>query len=1104
MTKGRQGATPYPVQVKKLLAEMRQQSGAGLVSAKTLLTTVHHPARKKLSSQVGDLNKVLHTLWSEGDLVSYAKDGSVLREPDFVTEGSAACEHPQIFGLPGTSSPVPGYVSVTYAENSLAGHSDRSADSGSSDAELPSVAMDPAAASDSEPEKSITIDPFSWHANGPAPEWLPPPLVEEWVTRPGALAFLREGLDRAASDEKRQLILTGLQRKGSVSRNTRVARRLADLCFKDAVWWDRCARWAYEDYDKVGQAPGTEDLARLPEALDELKERHPVGALVLACILSGLEADEIKVLALEAGEELSQGSAESHETPFEALNERLRISHDEINATRAELRTARREQKAAERRVEALRAELSRAREVAQDAAADDSELEDLRTDLAEVLAEKTALSESVEALADEQSHSRELEAQVEELHAFVESLEAALEASSDEAGRRMRAEQDLQDALRTISEQNVRIAGLQRDAGRLPSPSSAASLARLLDAAVGALVAEASSRIASGEAAPDDGLLLGFASHFLDFKLKLTAQTGDVSSLPSRASVVEEPPPALESGEDELPAAVEQDQPRNLESADEVLEAAGANQVVEAAEHEAPVPAGSVAQRTWSRLGWIVRPLGGAGEIGGSAVLVQTPSGESVLLDVGQRVRGLFGNTPDDDFHFLLVGSESLSAILVTHAHIDHTGSLPVFHRNQVARQGTPIPVFMSEPTAQLARIMMNDSAKIQQANHQLVGDSDLAVGMLGDKPAYDVSDVGRVMEAVNAVPALKAIEIPGTNLIARFAPVSHVLGSCAIHLTDTRSGLTLLYTGDLGPIQNPQLSLQDFGLGSLDAADLVIMESTYGAPPVTGLAPAGRKSPVSRRERNVAELCKIAGEAVRRGGFVLLPTFSLGRAQELARILQSRMLNKDLPEAPMYVGGMAETIMQVYVEYAERRSKDSGAPWVTSGQFPRTQSLLDKRLEKGLTFEETAAELLADFEPGYILASPAMLTGGWSLTFANLLVDDPRHAIIFTGYLPRDDRTLRALSEWRKGAWYTLDGPKRKIECEWAKVGLSAHASYEDLRDFARHMARKAAARASFGVVHGTTAAQNALAADISGMDGVIEARSLMNGDTWTVRRK
>ena len=147
--------------------------------------------------------------------------------------------------------------------------------------------------------------------------------------------------------------------------------------------------------------------------------------------------------------------------------------------------------------------------------------------------------------------------------------------------------------------------------------------------------------------------------------------------------------------------------------------------------------------------------------------------------------------------------------------------------------------------------------------------------------------------------------------------------------------------------------------------------------------------------------------------------------------------MLSGQLPEAPMYVGGMAETIMEVYVAYAEKRSSDDDVAWVRSGQFPRAQSLLHKRLGTGSTFEEVAAELLSDYEPGFILASPAMLGGGWSLTFANQMVDDPRHAIIFTGYLPRDDRDAEGSERLAEGPIYTLDGAKRRSSASGRRWG-------------------------------------------------------------------
>ena len=96
---------------------MKEESGIGLVSAKTLLPMVDHPVRKQLSNRVGELNQVLHTLWADGVLISYEKDGRPLREQEHVARGSAACDHPQIFGLPGTPSPRPDYEPTNYEDS---------------------------------------------------------------------------------------------------------------------------------------------------------------------------------------------------------------------------------------------------------------------------------------------------------------------------------------------------------------------------------------------------------------------------------------------------------------------------------------------------------------------------------------------------------------------------------------------------------------------------------------------------------------------------------------------------------------------------------------------------------------------------------------------------------------------------------------------------------------------------------------------------------------------------------------------------------------------------------------------------------------------------
>ena len=196
-----------------------------------------------------------------------------------------------------------------------------------------------------------------------------------------------------------------------------------------------------------------------------------------------------------------------------------------------------------------------------------------------------------------------------------------------------------------------------------------------------------------------------------------------------------------------------------------------------------------------------------------------------------------------------------------------------------------------MSEPTKVLGEIMLNDSAKIQHARERTLStlaESDYGEGAMeaGLRLPRRHDLPGRRQRLLLAEQH-KPIPIEGTSLVARFLPVSHVLGACAIHLKDTETGATLLYSGDLGPISDPQLTLPDFGgTGMIEGADVIIMESTYGLLTRRGArgTPAQPATAASVR-RGSSRI--IATKTIGDGGHVLLPAFSLGRTQELAMLI-------------------------------------------------------------------------------------------------------------------------------------------------------------------------------------------------------------------------
>jgi metallo-beta-lactamase family protein len=461
------------------------------------------------------------------------------------------------------------------------------------------------------------------------------------------------------------------------------------------------------------------------------------------------------------------------------------------------------------------------------------------------------------------------------------------------------------------------------------------------------------------------------------------------------------------------------------------------------------------------------VTALGGAEEIGGSAFLVETSGGRSVLLDAGQRVRGEYGDDAAQPFH-LRVPADHLDAILVSHAHIDHVGSLPTI----LAAVEDDVPVWMTEPTRRLAEIMLDDSARIQHAREErldaraLAGTDQAPDSM---RAAYSRRDAEAAVAGAQVAPRAARLRLGESGLLVRFLPVPHVLGSCAIQLTDEESGATLLYTGDLGPVSDPQATLPAWGFDELEPADLVIMESTYGA--ADAVHAEGRRA-LHGRERSVQRLIDTAQRTVDRGGFLLMPSFGLGRAQELVTIIDARR-GRELPDAPLYVAGLGKRVMDVYDDY----SGEGGGGWASVGSFPAVRDPAEWLTADG-TFAAAAAEIVHGEAPGYIVAAPAMLSGGWSRAFLTELLADPRSGVAFTGHVPRHGGGIPGLGRLRTGDRIDLGGERRQIECAWERIALSAHAPTRDLHAFAERMTR-GRERTDFCIVHGDRAAQRELAA-------------------------
>ena len=1117
--------TPYSAQLDRLLS--RSTGTSRTFSALTLADDFEHPRKQKPTTTLGGIHKALFRAWGEGKLVSFIDaDGNVLREEEFGAPGSAAVEHPQIFGLPGAQAPQDGYAVVSYVEYSafrphaadeLDATDDEEDEDLDDDGEDPRDDAEPltremvidalgedAAKSFSDevldglcaddiPSVILALKLRTFDPQEPAPAWLPAEVLYRWVTLPQAVTHWKGGLDRGDPQTKTRLIRAGVRRKGGIMPDSLTARGLTQLVREDAHHWSVICDIAISHYFKIGDMPRIDELAKL--------EADPVEFYLSsdyapeAVLLTGMAIDLDAAVLQEIAADVAGGAGVREPSAEEELRFQMSGRDAEVTELRSQLKDATTDANAARKEQKSLRDEVDRLRASAEQHAGSNEELRAQRTRADDALARVAELEARLDAATEQASNAEELAAQVQALESLRDELLA--EQPSIERERRLRedAEAQVQAQLRRVRELSQRLREAAGSAVEIPvqdGPSLIAALAGPVSAAA----QHALERMAAHTPIGGDAQLLRFAATFAQLAEEAPDPAGGgpvvgVPEVPATLRAAEPVETAAEPVVEPGPAPAEPVVEPELAPAEPEVQSDG---VVDETVGPPPEPA----QRRRPRrraMPFTIRPVGGASEVGGSAILVQARNGSTLLLDAGQRVKGEFGAESVNQFHYGVPGTDRLDAILISHAHIDHIGSLPLIHQHHSELAGHAIPVVMSEPTRALGEIMLNDSAKIQHYREQAlsaIAESDYGAGAM--EAAYSFPDVTACLDPGHMVIAdqHKPIPIEGTSFVARFLPVAHVLGSCAIHLKDTDTGATLLYSGDLGPLSEPQLTLPDFGgTQMIEGADVVIMESTYGL--LSEEEREGRRRARHGRERATQILADVATKTMNDGGHMLLPAFSLGRTQEIAMLIAHER-GRSMPDGKIYIAGMGEKITTVYDDF----DRPKGG-WRRSGEFPQTTSV--QRWLNGGGFEGVVAEVL-ESQSSYIIASPAMLSSGWSRAFMHAMLDDPRQAIVFTGYLPKHAGNIANLREMHAGATMRLDGENRAIRCRWEKVGLSAHAPSSDLEQFARDVT---AGRDSVhvGVVHGQPEAQRELAERLTQQLEHATVRSLRNGEPWVPGR-
>jgi metallo-beta-lactamase family protein len=456
------------------------------------------------------------------------------------------------------------------------------------------------------------------------------------------------------------------------------------------------------------------------------------------------------------------------------------------------------------------------------------------------------------------------------------------------------------------------------------------------------------------------------------------------------------------------------------------------------------------------------LRFLGAAGTVTGSRHLLD--AGESrVLLDCGlfQGLKALrLRNREAPPFD-----PRSIDGVVLSHAHVDHSGALPL-----LVRSGYRGPIFCTSATAALLRILLVDSARLQEeeaAAANRYGSSKHHPAL----PLYTVADVEAALDLLQRRPYHAPFEAARGVEVA-FHRAGHILG--AAFVAARFRGRSLVYSGDLGRWKRPILHDPDLP----PAADVVVVESTYG----DRLHDPG----------SIDDLAEAIRAGAARGGPILVPSFAVGRAQELLWTIRELEAAEKIPTLPVFVDSpMAIDVSDVYLRHTEEHDLDMRA-------------LIDERRSPFRTrrFEwvRTVAESKRLNEmrtPFLVIAGSGMATGGRIIHHLRTRLPDPRTTVLFPGYQAAGTRG-RAMQQG--ATTVRIFGEDVPVRARVVTIdGLSAHADREDLL---RWLGGRRGAPDAIWIVHGEPVAAEALRLAIHERHGW-EARVAADGETADLSR-
>jgi Cft2 family RNA processing exonuclease len=404
--------------------------------------------------------------------------------------------------------------------------------------------------------------------------------------------------------------------------------------------------------------------------------------------------------------------------------------------------------------------------------------------------------------------------------------------------------------------------------------------------------------------------------------------------------------------------------------------------------------------------------------EIGANSYYLEI-GGHRLVLDCGMHPK----NTGEDALpQFKAIVERGIEALVISHAHQDHIGTLPV-----AMRRFPNARVFMTEATAEVGSVLLHNSVNVMTRQREEIGEMSY--------PLFTHRETDRASERWRWCPLRQRISIAGERapqrerdaLTFEFFEAGHVLGSAGILVR--AEGRTVFYTGD---VNFDDQTIMQAAVFPEEKIDVLILECTRGDhAKEEGWSRAGE-------ERRFAAAL---GSAFERGACVLIPVFALGKTQEILAMLYKFRRQRLLADFPIYIGGLSSKFTDIY----DRRAN------MTRRQLSRLQ--LMREAAPFILNDETIRD--APVRPGraYVLSSGMMIPNTLSNVFARRLIENPQHSIFFVGYA-NPESPAGILREAGTGGEVALDPdkPPQRVRCHIEQFQFSAHATRETLIEYAK----------------------------------------------------